>query len=160
MFDLSWTEILVIMVVALIFIGPKDLPDALRTIGKWTAKARGMAQEFRNHVDDVIRESELNKVREEVEKIQNVDIGREIEKTVDPKGEIGKALATPDFSVDQPAKPAEPALSQATSDAAPATDPIPIAPTPAPVASISGVHSTPPTAANEPAPAPAKTATS
>ena len=98
MFDLSWTELLVIAVVAIIFIGPKELPAALRTLGRWAGKARGMAREFQNSVDDMIRESELDELRKEVRKIESGEYEREIEKSLDPEGEIGKALQAPDIS--------------------------------------------------------------
>jgi len=160
MLDLSWSEILVIMVVALIFIGPKDLPDALRTLGKWTAKARAMAQEFRGHVDDFVRESEIDKVRQEVDKIQNMDIGHEIEKTVDPKGEIGQALSAPDLTLEQPTTPKEAVTTTAEANPAPSiesTVPTAVAPAPAPEA-VSPPASTSTVA--EAAPAPARTAAS
>ena len=66
MFDLSWTEILVIGGVAIIFIGPKELPNALRTLGQWAGKARGLAREFQGSVDDMVRESELDEVRQQI----------------------------------------------------------------------------------------------
>ena len=118
MFDLSWTELLVIAVVAIIFIGPKELPAALRTLGRWAGKARGMAREFQNSVDDMIRESELDELRKEVRKIESGEYEREIEKSLDPEGEIGKALQTPDIS----GPPASPPASQPDSDA-PASTP-------------------------------------
>jgi sec-independent protein translocase protein TatB len=97
MFDLSWSEIMVIAVAAIIFIGPKELPTFLRLIGRWTAKARSMAREFQGHVDDMVREAELDEVRQQVEKAGS-EISRDIEKTVDPKGEVTSALAAPDLS--------------------------------------------------------------
>lgn len=65
MFDIGWGELVVIAVVALVVIGPKDLPYALRTLGQWASKARAMAREFQNHVDDLIRESEVNDMKRE-----------------------------------------------------------------------------------------------
>lgn len=117
MFDLSWSEILVIGTAAIIFIGPKELPGALRTLGQWTAKARSLAREFQNSVDDMIRESELEKLKSEVDKLGSGDLQRQIENTIDPEGEINKALNTPAFSLDTP-KAAEP-----PSDAEPQTPP-------------------------------------
>jgi sec-independent protein translocase protein TatB len=64
MFDIGYTELLVIAVVALIVIGPKDLPRVMRTVGQWVGRARGMARHFRSGVDTMMRESEL----EEMEK--------------------------------------------------------------------------------------------
>ena len=59
MFDIGWSEMAVILMVALIVIGPKDLPRVARTIGKWTGKARAMAREFQRSLDDMAREAEL-----------------------------------------------------------------------------------------------------
>ena len=59
MFDIAPTEMLVCAIVALVVIGPKDLPKALRVVGQWVAKIRGYARHFRSGVDAMIRESEL-----------------------------------------------------------------------------------------------------
>lgn len=67
MFDMSWGEIMVIGGVALIVIGPKDLPKALRTVGQMTAKVRRMASEFQGQFSEAMREAELQDVRKEVE---------------------------------------------------------------------------------------------
>ena len=67
MFDMSWGEIMVIGGVALIVIGPKDLPKALRTVGQMTAKVRKMAGEFQSQFMEAMREAELDDVRKEVE---------------------------------------------------------------------------------------------
>jgi sec-independent protein translocase protein TatB len=64
MFDIGYSELLLIAVVALIVIGPKDLPNVMRTVGKWVGKARGMARHFRSGIDTMMREAEL----EEMEK--------------------------------------------------------------------------------------------
>ena len=98
MFDLSWSELLLIAVVAIVFIGPKELPGALRALGRWAGKARAMAREFQNNIDDMIRDSEIDEIRKEVNKIESGELAREIEQTIDPKGEIGKALEPPDVA--------------------------------------------------------------
>ena len=64
MFDVAPTELLLVAVVALLVIGPKDLPKAMRFVGKWVGKARGMARHFRSGLDTMMREAEL----EELEK--------------------------------------------------------------------------------------------
>lgn len=64
MFDVAPTELLLVVVVALVVIGPKDLPKAMRFVGKWMGKARGMARHFRSGLDTMMREAEL----EELEK--------------------------------------------------------------------------------------------
>jgi sec-independent protein translocase protein TatB len=73
LFDIGYSELLVIAVVALIVIGPKDLPNVMRTVGHWVGKARGMARHFRSGVDTMMREAELEEMekkwREENERI-------------------------------------------------------------------------------------------
>jgi len=67
MFDMSWGEVLVIGGVALIVIGPKDLPKALRTVGQMTAKMRRMAGEFQSQFNEAMREAELEDVKKQIE---------------------------------------------------------------------------------------------
>ena len=62
MFDIAPTELLLVAVVALVVIGPKDLPKAMRIVGNWVGKARGMARHFRSGIDTMIRESELQEM--------------------------------------------------------------------------------------------------
>ena len=64
MFDIAPTELLIVALVALVVIGPKDLPRVMRTVGQWVGRARGMARHFRSGIDTMIREAEL----EEMEK--------------------------------------------------------------------------------------------
>jgi sec-independent protein translocase protein TatB len=67
MFDISWTEFMLIGVVALIVIGPKDLPGVLRTLGQWTRKVRGMAAEFQNQFQEAMREAEMGDLKKQVD---------------------------------------------------------------------------------------------
>jgi sec-independent protein translocase protein TatB len=69
MFDIAPTELLIVAVVALVVIGPKDLPRVMRTVGHWVGRARGMARHFRSGLDTMIREAEL----EEMEKKWNAE---------------------------------------------------------------------------------------
>lgn len=62
MFDIASSEFLLVMLVALVVIGPKDLPKLLRVVGKWVGKARGMASQFRGHFDEMVRQSELQEM--------------------------------------------------------------------------------------------------
>ncbi len=64
MFGVDTSELLLIAVVALVFIGPKDLPRAMRTVGRWVGKVRGMARHFNTGIEAMVREAEL----EEMEK--------------------------------------------------------------------------------------------
>jgi sec-independent protein translocase protein TatB len=92
MFDIGWQELLVIGVVALIVIGPKDMPAAIRAVTRWASKARALAREFQQGIDEVVREAELQDVKKKLEDVQTFDLQGEIAKTVDPTGEVAKNL--------------------------------------------------------------------
>ncbi|MBF0335311.1 MAG: twin-arginine translocase subunit TatB [Alphaproteobacteria bacterium] len=92
MFDIAWSEMAVIATVALLVIGPKDLPRVLRSVGQWVRKGRMMAMEFQRGLEDIARDSQLDDVRREIEKTGRIDFKGEIEKAVDPKGEIEQAF--------------------------------------------------------------------
>jgi sec-independent protein translocase protein TatB len=76
MFDIAPTELLLVVVVALVAIGPKDLPKAMRFVGKWMGKARGMARHFRSGLDTMMREAELEELEKQWRE-QNEAIMRE-----------------------------------------------------------------------------------
>ncbi len=75
MFDISWTEFLLIGVVALIVIGPKELPAVLRTLGQWTRKVRSMAADFQNQFQEAMREAEMADLKKDIDDIAH-DIKR------------------------------------------------------------------------------------
>ena len=95
MFDIGWSEMAIVLLVALIVIGPKDLPRLARNMGQWAAKGRAMAREFHRALEDMAREAELDKVKSEIEKAGRTDLGKTIEKTVDPSGELSRAFEPP-----------------------------------------------------------------
>ena len=71
MFDLfAWQHILILLVVALVVVGPKDLPRLMHMAGKWAAKARAMASEFRKSFDEMARQAELDELRKEIEELK------------------------------------------------------------------------------------------
>lgn len=71
MLDFSWSHILILLIVALVVVGPKDLPRLMRIIGQWMGKARRMADEFRKSFDDMARQSELDELRKEIESLRS-----------------------------------------------------------------------------------------
>lgn len=95
MFDIGWTEMAVIALLALIVIGPKDLPRVLRTMGQWVRKARSLTREFQSGLDDMIRESELDEAKKAVEGGKNFNVKKAVKDSVDPTGELeleGKSI--------------------------------------------------------------------
>ena len=68
--SLGFSEILLLGILALVVVGPKDLPLLLRKLGRWTAKLRGMAQEFRTGMDELARQAELDELRKEVDALR------------------------------------------------------------------------------------------
>ncbi len=96
MFDIGWSEMAIIALLALIIIGPKDLPRVSRTVGQWVRKGRLLAREFQNSLDDMVKDTELEDVKKEIEKVGRTDVRRTIEKTIDPEGDLANALEIKD----------------------------------------------------------------
>src|SRR5690349_14571762 len=71
MFDISWSELLILGIVTLVFVGPKELPVFMRTLGRYAGVARRHANEFKAQFDAAMREAELDSMRKEVEQMQN-----------------------------------------------------------------------------------------
>src|SRR5216684_1675988 len=150
MLDFSWSELALIGVVALVVIGPKDLPKALRTAGVWVRKARTISREFQSSVEQMMREAELDEVKKQIESVSSVNIAKEIEKAVDPTGDLAESLKPPEMPdlnkiVNDSASPApppaqaalpEPAVAAASpapaSGETPQAEALPVSSTPAP----------------------------
>src|SRR3954453_11629301 len=121
MFDIGWSELVVIAVVALIAIGPKELPGVLRMIGQWMGKARKMAAEFQGQFQEAMREAEMADLKKSFDEVREAASG------FTPTGvmtslqrDVAKA-----FDIEGVDKPAEPAV--------PASEPVaetPVIPTP------------------------------
>lgn len=122
LFDLGMSELLLIGVVALVFIGPKDLPKALRVAGFWVRKARTLSREFQSSVEQMIREAELDEMRQELKKATEIDLEKQFRETIDPTGSLAESLKPPEL----------PKFSDADLPAAsvPGAQPQPIAETP------------------------------
>ncbi|MGH6827601.1 MAG: Sec-independent protein translocase protein TatB [Rhizomicrobium sp.] len=107
MFDLfSWSHILILLAVALVVVGPKDLPRLINKAGKWAGKARNMANEFKKSFDDMARQSELDELRAEIEKLKvddpvadlSQDLNHEVQRALNPvdTGEQAEVVAVPE----------------------------------------------------------------
>lgn len=111
MFDFSMSEIMVIGAVALIAIGPKDLPVAIRTVSGLMKKARKMASEFQTHVDEMVREADLGEVKNTLAEVRNLNLNVLMEKHVDPDNTIRNAFADNPLAPAYPVTEAEPAVA-------------------------------------------------
>lgn len=92
MFDFGWDEMALIAVVALVFLGPKELPQVMRTAGQWSRKMKSVAGEFRRHVDDMVREADLEEIREQARLAATGGVGGMLGHHIDPDGELKKAF--------------------------------------------------------------------
>ena len=120
MFDIAWSELALIGAVALIVIGPKDLPRVMRSLGQWTRRARMMAAEFQRNIDEMMREAEIHEMRKEVESISPAGFKQKVEEMMDVEG-MEKAM-----KIEEP-PPVSPAIKptltpQPTSDASQAPE--------------------------------------
>jgi sec-independent protein translocase protein TatB len=126
--SLGFQEILLLGILALVVVGPKDLPLLFRKLGRWTAKLRGMAQEFRTGFDELARQAELDELKREVDALRRTttltEIGREITKPLPtledyagvaktaPEAPATKKAATVDAEAPPPADAEPPAAPE------------------------------------------------
>ncbi|MGQ0682807.1 Sec-independent protein translocase protein TatB [Bradyrhizobium sp.] len=116
MFDIGWTELVVIAVVALIAIGPKELPGVLRMVGQWIGKARRMATEFQGQFQEAMREAEMADLKKSFDEVKDVATGfsganvmTELQKDVSDALAIDKpADAQAASTASEPVMPTEP----------------------------------------------------
>src|SRR4051812_37214523 len=136
MFDLAWSEIALIGVVALVVIGPKDLPEAIRGLARGVQKLRRMAGEFQSQADELVREANLEEVRSSINEIRNFNVRDTLEKAVDSDATIRKTSPEDPLKADyasattRAASPSPAAMegASAASGSADAAPPPPAAP--------------------------------
>ncbi len=129
MFDISWSELLILAVVTLIFVGPKDLPRFLAFVGKWAGIAKRHASDFRQVFDQAMREAELDQMRREVEEMQ-ANIERSV-READKKTAEAAAAAETTPSIKPEVSPSKPeAIDAPKGEAAPVPEPQEPIPTP------------------------------
>ena len=130
MFDIGWSELLLIGVVALIAIGPKELPGALRTLGQWMSKVRRMASEFQNQFHEAMREAELADLKKEVDEMATKaqsyahfdpidDIRKDIEKAASPPPDLDTLTDTAALPQSSASTPSASTPSASTPPASP-----------------------------------------
>jgi sec-independent protein translocase protein TatB len=105
-FDLGWSEMGIVLLVALLVLGPKEMPKLARDLGRWVGKARSLAREFQRSLEDMAREAELDDVKKQIDdagrELRRPQIGKRLEREVDPDGELGAA-----FDVEGDRRPAK-----------------------------------------------------
>jgi sec-independent protein translocase protein TatB len=131
MFEIGWSELLILAIVTLIFVGPKELPVFLRTIGRYAGSIKRQAAEFRSQFDDAMREAELDTLRKEMEAMQ-ASVNAEV---MSAKVSVSEAVSPPVMDK-LPLKPvaADHAMTASASVAAapPSVPAQPMPPMPAP----------------------------
>ncbi len=144
MLEIGWSEMLVIAIVLIVVVGPKDLPRMLRTFGHFTGKMRGMANDFRKQFDEAMKEADLQDVKSAVDQMRSLNPAADIKKALNP---MEKAAADIRAGLDAALKPSVPA--------APAATPQPAEPLKTGAAAMPG-ETAPAVAAADPAVAPKK----
>ena len=159
MFDMSWGEVMIIGGVALIVIGPKDLPKALRTVGQMTAKVRRLASDFQGQFSEAMREAELDEVRKDLQGL-NTSVAAATSTGFNPiqsirdeiKGAVESTPAKPaDPSLPAPQPSAEPVSAAAIAPAVPMPDLPPVPPVADAASSLAAVEPAPAVPASAPA---------
>ncbi|MCC6915576.1 MAG: twin-arginine translocase subunit TatB [Rhodospirillaceae bacterium] len=106
MFDLAWSELFVIGLVAVLVLGPKELPTAMRTLAKAIRKVRNLGSEFQGHFNEMLREAELDEVRKQVQKFSQTSLVDHVTNYIDPQGEVAKEVNS---ALEDPDKKTQPA---------------------------------------------------
>jgi sec-independent protein translocase protein TatB len=151
MFDLSWSHIAILVVVALLVLGPKELPNAIRTGAQLLRTGRKLAGEFRSGVDELIREAELEETRRSIQEAVEGGMEKTIAEHVDPTGEIKGAISSNPLTEAEAEERAGGPVEQAPPPASlePPAEPAPAASLPEPGAAEPGLL---PPAEMQPAP--------
>jgi sec-independent protein translocase protein TatB len=92
MFDFAWSELALIGVVALVAIGPKDMPVAIKSVAVLVKKARRMAGEFQTHIDDLMKEADLGEMRGHLNELRSLDLRGSVARAIDPDGSLRTTL--------------------------------------------------------------------
>jgi sec-independent protein translocase protein TatB len=92
MFDIGWQELFIVGLITIVVVGPKELPRVLRTATLWIRKIKGMARDFQDGLEDLAREADLDDMKKELEASADFDLEGELERNIDPGGEMSDAV--------------------------------------------------------------------
>ena len=106
MFDIGWSELLVIAVVAIVVVGPKDLPKLMRSFGHYAGKLRRAASDFQRQFEEAMRESEVEEVRKAIESVRTETPSLDLKASIDKPIMLPKPAAPPPAEAAAKAKPA------------------------------------------------------
>jgi len=106
MFDIGWSELLVIAVVAIVVVGPKDLPKLMRSFGHYAGKLRRAASDFQRQFEEAMRESEVEEVRKAIESVRTETPSLDLKAPIDKPMMLPKPAATPEAEPSAKATPA------------------------------------------------------
>ena len=112
MFEIGWTELVLIAVVAIVVIGPKDLPRAMRVVGQWSARVKRMARDFQGQFNEALKEAELDGIQKDLQGLSKIDpIGRVRKELASIEADVRKDLSPPPVPP-VPSPPASPAAPE------------------------------------------------
>jgi sec-independent protein translocase protein TatB len=144
MLEVGWSEILVVALILIIVVGPKELPGMLRTFGRFATKLRGMANEFKGQFDEALREAELDDVRKGISEVSKLNPSNSLRDAINPLRQLGQEIKSDlkkasDISL-KPDAPmvakAEDTVPEATTDLKPAEPVVAKVEAPVPTAAI------------------------
>ncbi|OAP45392.1 preprotein translocase [Sinorhizobium saheli] len=141
MLDVGWTELVVIAIVLIIVVGPKDLPPMLRSFGRMTAKMRGMAADFRRQFDEALREADLDEVRKTISDAQSLNPTTALRDAMNPLRQLGNEIKSDLQKATTPDKPPQEAVPEPTVEPARVDTPVEAAVKPADAAAAAAIGS-------------------
>jgi sec-independent protein translocase protein TatB len=152
MLEVGWSEILVVALILIIVVGPKDLPGMLRTFGRMATRVRGMANEFRSQFDEALREAELDDVRKGLSEVNKLNPTNSLRDAINPIRKLGEDIKSDlrkatELKDEPTPSVAAPDAEKTSETVAPATNPVlePVAQlAPAPVEAKQDALKTPP----------------
>ncbi len=136
MLDIGWTELVVIAIVLIVVVGPKDLPPMLRAFGRMTSKLRGMASDFRQQFDEALREADLEDVRKTISDAQSLNPANALRDAMNPLRQIGNEIKSDLQKAASPDKPSVPSAEPTVTSAEPVNAPVVAAPEAKPADSV------------------------